>query len=95
MLPVLALLPPARPDGLGHRLGRVPRVAAGLGILIAATLAPVLLRAPQALAAIGAAGIVALAATALARRRIGGQTGDVLGATCVTTECVLLTLLAG
>lgn len=95
MLPVLGLLPPARPDGLGHRVGRVPPGAAGLGLLIAVVLALALLPVLRALASIAAAGIVALAAAALARRRIGGQTGDVLGATCCAAECVLLTLLAG
>ena len=45
------------------------------------------------LVALGAL-LVGLAVAAWAWRRIGGQTGDVLGACCVLAECVLLTLLA-
>ncbi|MGY4801767.1 adenosylcobinamide-GDP ribazoletransferase [Teichococcus aerofrigidensis] len=41
-----------------------------------------------------AAGLAGLGMTALARRQIGGQTGDVLGATAVVAECAVLSALA-
>ena len=94
MLPVLGLLPPARADGLGHGVGRGQRVALALGGGIAGLGALLALSLPHALTAMAAAAAVALLMAALARRRIGGQTGDVCGATCVVTECVLLTLFA-
>jgi len=41
------------------------------------------------------AGVVAVAVAALARKRIGGQTGDILGATQQVVEiAVLVSLLA-
>lgn len=94
MLPVLAWLPPARPDGLGRGLGAIPVAAMLGGVLLGSALALALLPARLALGAVGAAGLVAAGAGWLARRRIGGQTGDVLGATCVAAECVVLTLLS-
>ncbi len=92
MLPMLRLLPPARTDGLGRSVGRPPGAALGLGLGLAAGLALLLLPTAHALAAIACALVVSLGTTALARRRLGGHTGDVLGACCVATECVLLTL---
>lgn len=92
MLPVLGLLPPARADGLGRSVGRPPGAALWSGLAVASGLAVLLLPTAGALAAIPCSMVVSLATTALARRRLGGQTGDVLGACCVATECVLLTL---
>lgn len=94
MLPVLALLRPARPDGLGQGLGRIPLPAilvAGAIVLAVAVLALPPIRAGLALALAAASGLVV---ARLAQSRVGGQTGDVLGASCVGAECVLLTLLA-
>jgi adenosylcobinamide-GDP ribazoletransferase len=76
-------VPPARPDGLSARYGRPDRTAAlvaalsGLGIGLAATL----VSAWTAWAAgimLAFAGVLWLSRSA--RLRIGGQTGDVLGA---------------
>ena len=92
MLPMLALLPPARPDGLGRSVGRPPRAALWLGLALASGLVLLLLQTTRALAAIACALAVSLGTTALARRRLGGHTGDVLGACCVGAECMLLTL---
>ena len=94
MLPMLAVLPPARPDGLGRSLGQPPRWALGLGLGLGIAAAALLLPPARALAAVSCALAVSALATILAGRRLGGQTGDILGACCVVTECVLLTLFA-
>jgi adenosylcobinamide-GDP ribazoletransferase len=87
MVGVLLLLRPARPDGLAAALGTVPRRAAGIGLAVAASFA---LAAPGALPAAGLATVVM---AILARRQIGGYTGDVLGATEQAAECAILTAL--
>ena len=86
---VMAGLPPARRDGLSHSVGRPawPAAAGALAIGGAITLiclgsaaVPVLL-----LAAAAGAGVAAVA-----RRKIGGQTGDVLGAVQQLAEVAIL-----
>ncbi|HTV44811.1 MAG TPA: adenosylcobinamide-GDP ribazoletransferase [Stellaceae bacterium] len=91
LLPVvMRLLAPARADGLAVEAGRpgLASVAAAvlIGLLItAAALGPVLGAIAFAVAAAtGAAGAV------LARRRIGGYTGDVLGAVQQLGEITML-----
>ena len=83
MLLPLLLLRPARPDGLGAAL-TPSHSRAWTGLAITAALA----------CAQPAAGLMALAAglaiTALARRQIGGYTGDVLGAAEQLAECAAL-----
>lgn len=91
---LLLALRPARDDGLGVMLGDVDKVRAALGPVLAAALAFALLPAGLAAGAVGASLLIALALAALARRQIGGYTGDVLGACVVATECGVLTLLA-
>jgi adenosylcobinamide-GDP ribazoletransferase len=91
MLPVLSL-PPARPDGLGRSLGTVTVSTRIVALVIAvvvvcATLAPLLAAGFLLLAFLLGIGIAAMA-----RARIGGSTGDVLGACVVVVECGLLTL---
>lgn len=82
MLLPMALLPPARVDGLGHgaalTLGARFWIGTGLGLLVVLPCLPVLLP------------VIALATAAmtlLAKGAIGGQTGDVLGATQKLAEC--------
>jgi adenosylcobinamide-GDP ribazoletransferase len=81
----LCLLPPARTDGLGHAAsGEIG--PARLALLIGALcLFPLGLGAALAVALAMALGAVAFAALAL--RQIGGQTGDVMGAMQIITEC--------
>ena len=80
----LALLPPARPDGAGAAAGRLdPNALAAAWIsalVIALALGLVALGLAHAFAALLMSGAGALAMVALARRAIGGQTGDVAGA---------------
>jgi adenosylcobinamide-GDP ribazoletransferase len=80
----LALLPPARENGAGFAAGKPERAA----LKVAACLAIVLALAPlvagaylaRSLAGIAAATGAAYAIVLLARKQIGGQTGDVAGA---------------
>jgi adenosylcobinamide-GDP ribazoletransferase len=89
---VLASVPPAATDGLGTGLagavGRRDAVwAAGVALLVGAVGLGVWV-APAALLTVDAAAGV----TALAVRRFGGITGDVLGAVQQVTEIVVLVL---
>ncbi|GAA0606453.1 adenosylcobinamide-GDP ribazoletransferase [Thalassospira tepidiphila] len=83
---VMHILPPARADGLGKGAGTPSVMMVGLGVGLALILSLVLsgLFATLAIFMGGllAVGIVA----AVAKWQIGGQTGDVLGATQIVTE---------
>lgn len=86
VLPALmAGLPPARADGLAHGVGRAGwgGAAAALALALAAGLA---LGGPAILIAALAGGVVAAALGRLALDRIGGQTGDILGAAQQSAE---------
>lgn len=83
---VMHILPPARADGLGKGAGKPNMMMVGLGVCLAAVLA---LGLSDILATIAvlvggflAVGLVA----AVAKWQIGGQTGDVLGATQIMAE---------
>ncbi|MEM9845522.1 MAG: adenosylcobinamide-GDP ribazoletransferase [Pseudomonadota bacterium] len=89
---LMSLMPPARPGGLSHHVGRPPLVATGLAIGLAATLSVLFLNG-EAPAAILAAGLVGLAVATLAQAKIGGQSGDVLGAAQQITEVTILVVL--
>ena len=96
-LPMLALLhalPAARADGLGRSVGVPPRstVMLGTGIALGGTL---LLVGPWALPLALTVGAISLGWANIAMAKIGGQTGDILGAVQQLAEItVLLTLLA-
>lgn len=93
MTTLWAALPNARPDGLAARLGQPDRravaIGAGVTLLLLSPL-PALVGAPAVLLGIALAGLAALAFGALAREKIGGQTGDILGATQVLAEAAFL-----
>ena len=94
---VFTTLAPARADGLGHGTGQADRTVLGQAVLLAVVIAallaiPVFGTVGFALAAAGTAG-AALWMTSLAKRQIGGQTGDVGGATQQVCEMACLTML--
>lgn len=89
---VMYALPNARADGLSHMTGRPGRT----GTLMAAGIAALCGFAgigPAALGTLMVAAITAAMCMAIARAKIGGQTGDILGATQQMTEIALLTSL--
>lgn len=90
---VLMLLPPARADGLAASLRKIPRMPAIIAAGVALGLAGLLLRGWMIAVACLCAVAVALMVARLARRQVGGHTGDVLGACSVLVECVVLSSL--
>ena len=86
---VMAALVGVRSDGLSHRVGRpkwgVATLAGGLGIALALATVGIAALVPVVLAAIAVAVVAAIA-----RARIGGQTGDILGACQQVAEIAML-----
>lgn len=93
ILIVLLRLPPARPDGHAAALAAMRSRIAAVGLLIAAGSA-IALPPTVAITGIAAVALTALALSELARRQIGGHTGDILGAAAVAGECALLSVVA-
>jgi adenosylcobinamide-GDP ribazoletransferase len=96
----LVLLPPARAFGAGFAAARPSaealRVAAVLAFICACLPLVAGASLPRVLAACILAVLVAYGITALARRQIGGQTGDVAGAAQQAAEvAILLVFSAG
>ncbi|GBD13012.1 Adenosylcobinamide-GDP ribazoletransferase [bacterium HR24] len=94
VLPVMALVPAARPEGMGASVGRGLALGPALAVNVAVAaiaLAPFFPMGPSL-------ALVALAATAavasVARLRLGGVTGDVLGAGIELAEAGVLLLCA-
>lgn len=91
---VMAILRPARETGLSHSQGRPGLATAALGLGMACGLT-ILLTGAAGLWAVIWALIAACLVMRIAYARIGGQTGDILGATQQITEiAVLFSLLA-
>ena len=90
---VLLAARPARRDGLAAGLGAVPGGMAALGLAVAAVVAWVLLPVGVAVVAGLAAVVVGFGLARLGTRQIGGHSGDLLGATSVVAECVVLSVL--
>lgn len=93
MAALLAGLPNARGHGLSAAVGRPGAMAACAagGVALGLALA---LAGPAGLIAAGAAAATTLGLGALARRKIGGQTGDILGASQQLAEMAALAALA-
>lgn len=90
---LMAFLPNARGSGLSHGTGAPSQgvALAGAGLAVALGL---VLTGGGVVGTVVAALAVTLALGALAKRKIGGQTGDILGASQQLTEAAMLAVLA-
>lgn len=98
MVWVLASLPPARSEGQGAAAGRPSTGELRMALMIATFITALLLmpvwEGMRLLGAALAAVWAAVSMSWLARRLLGGQTGDVLGAAEVVVRVLFLLLLA-
>ncbi|MZR31319.1 adenosylcobinamide-GDP ribazoletransferase [Sneathiella litorea] len=86
----LYLLPSARDEGLGHGAGR-PEIMAPLVSAVLCTLIAILILGPHLGAVALLSGIIGAGMMGvIAKRQIGGQTGDVLGAIQQVSEIFIL-----
>lgn len=92
MAVLMAGLPNARRAGLSHSVGRVPWASAGVATLIATGFA-LTLGAGGLVTVLGVGGVT-FAWSWLAKAKIGGQTGDILGASQQLSEAAALCLIA-
>ncbi len=86
MVVMMAVLPNARGSGLSSSVGRPPEAAVWLAIAIAVAFAALCGMMTLVLVAAAATAVC----TAIAKAKIGGQTGDILGATQQITEMAML-----
>lgn len=86
----MGLVPPARPDGLSAAAGAPPGASVALALVIGFLLLARALGLRHALIAIVLMLAAGLVIAVMAWRRIGGQTGDVLGAVEQVAECLVL-----
>ncbi len=91
---VMRLLPPASAHGLAAAAGTPKALDAALAVAIAAALALLGLGPAAALALVAAAAVAACTVAMLARRRLGGYTGDSLGAVQQAADIAGLLALA-
>ncbi|MEX3014455.1 adenosylcobinamide-GDP ribazoletransferase [Gymnodinialimonas hymeniacidonis] len=91
---LMARMPFAREGGLANHVGRPPLASAGLAVAIAVVGGMIYAGFWPGLLAAVIVGIAAILVGSLARAKIGGQTGDVLGAAQVIGEIAALLTLA-
>lgn len=89
MVPVMTALPHARADGLSRHVGRPPPQIAWMAIACAFVICLLALGLSTVMVLV-VAGTVTTLWAATAHRKIGGQTGDILGATQQLVEIALL-----
>ena len=87
---VMAILPPARTEGLGHSAGAPSEDRVAASIVIGLVALFLLVPLVKALFAALACALTAFALSRLSRRQIGGHTGDTLGATQLACEIAIL-----
>lgn len=93
--PVMLRLPLARSDGLASRAGTPGRRDVAIGGCLALVIAVVALEFTAALGVLLFGALAAFAVASLARRQIGGYSGDILGAVQQAAEIAMLfTLVA-
>lgn len=93
MAVLISALPNARGSGLSHLTGRPPRRAALAAVTLAAAIALLATGSATLPMIFAAAATTALLARA-AQKRIGGQTGDILGASQQLAEAAILCMAA-
>ena len=87
---VMRGLTPARPDGLGATAG-APRLSAAMAaVLIGSAIALAALGPGRGLIALCLAAVLIFAMAAVARRQVGGYTGDILGSLQQIGETLIL-----
>jgi adenosylcobinamide-GDP ribazoletransferase len=95
-MPALMLsLPPARSDGLSHEAGQPPGEAVAAAAAIGFLMLIFGLHFGRGLLALIVLAAIAAFAAWLAKRQIGGQTGDVLGALEQASEIAVLLVALG
>jgi adenosylcobinamide-GDP ribazoletransferase len=92
---VMALVPPARSDGLAASFGAPPREVAAVAALIGALTLVLCLGLSPGLLAVGLLGAAAVVVARISLKAIGGQTGDVLGALEQAGEVLVLLVAVG
>ncbi len=92
MAVLMAALPNARDNGLSHRVGRPPRGAVFTAVALSAFAGAALIGTALLPAAL-AAGLLCLWLALTARARLGGQTGDILGASQQLAEVAVLVIV--
>jgi adenosylcobinamide-GDP ribazoletransferase len=90
---IMAALPPVRRDGLSASVGSPTAGLAGIALGLTFVIAWVLLPLGVALLLVLSAGVSAFVLGGVAFVRLGGQTGDVLGASSQICECLALIVL--
>jgi adenosylcobinamide-GDP ribazoletransferase len=90
---IMAVLPPARKDGLSASVGSPTAGLAGIALLLTFTISWLVLPFDVALLLILSAIVSAVVIGRVALVRLGGQTGDVLGASTQVCECLALFVL--
>ncbi|MGR3617906.1 MAG: adenosylcobinamide-GDP ribazoletransferase [Roseovarius sp.] len=92
MVFVMAMLDPARPGGLSRAVGQPP-LGAAWGALALALIPALLLCGGAAVWAVIGIALLTLGIAAIAQAKIGGQTGDILGASQQLAEIAALAVL--
>lgn len=91
---VMRWLPPARTDGLAFMAGTASPTQVTTAVSLACVVALILLGIGPAITAVACAVLAAMIIALIAKRRLGGQTGDVLGAVQQTVEVFVLAAIA-
>ncbi|MBI3515021.1 MAG: adenosylcobinamide-GDP ribazoletransferase [Proteobacteria bacterium] len=91
---LLALLEPARSDGLAASLGRPSDMVLAQAVILGVLLCALVTGPFAGIVALSFAALVLAGLETLARRQIGGYTGDVLGAAQQVTEVAILLALS-
>ncbi|MDJ0949512.1 MAG: adenosylcobinamide-GDP ribazoletransferase [Alphaproteobacteria bacterium] len=91
---VMRAFPLARRDGMAAAMGRPPREAGNIAALLGALFVLLFLGPLGGLLAIAVGTLAAICVASLARRKVGGLTGDVLGAVQQVSEITVLLVAA-